>query len=420
MKDLEAKDLTSGYKDEDIIKDISLKVKPREILGILGPNGSGKTTLLRSLSRVLKPKKGLVLLDGKDIYSLNQREVAKSLGFLSQIQSITFGFKAFEIVLMGRNPYLKGFQWESDRDFKVVKEAMLATNTWHLAERNINELSGGEIQRVFLARALAQEPDILLLDEPTAHLDLSHQLEIMDLVKSLCKEKGLAVISVFHDFNLAARYCDNIILMKEGKIHSYGKVDKVLNEKNIREVFKVDALVKTHPITNTLYIVPIKVKRENFLKISKKRIHVICGGSSGAKMIRELLDFGFDLSVGVLNLLDSDYDLVKDYNIDVVVEAPFSPITEVSYRNNLNFISKADMVIMTSFPFGKGNLPNLDAALEALKMGKEVLVIDDPPIEDRDFTQGEAKRKYKELKFLGAKFFKNSEDIISWIKGERS
>jgi len=419
MKGLEARDLTSGYKDEEIIKDISLKVKPREILGILGPNGSGKTTLLRTLSRVLKPKKGLVLLDGKDIYNLTQRDVAKSLGFLPQIQNITFGFKAFEIVLMGRNPYLKGFQWESDRDFKVVKEAMMATNTWHLAERDINELSGGERQRVFLARALAQEPDILLLDEPTAHLDLSHQLEIMDLVKSLCKERGLAVISVFHDFNLAARYCDNIILMKDGRIYSYGKVDKVLNEKNIREVFKVEVLVKTHPITNTLYVIPIKVKREN-LKLGKRRIHVICGGSSGSRIIREILDFGFDLSVGVLNLLDSDYELVKDCNVDVVVEAPFSPITEVSYKTNLNFISKADMVIMTSFPFGKGNLLNLDSALEALRMGKEVLVLDDPPIEDRDFTQGEAKRKYEELKLLGAKFFKSIEDIISWIKGEGS
>ncbi|MEM4311192.1 MAG: ABC transporter ATP-binding protein [Nitrososphaerales archaeon] len=418
MKKLEAKDLSSSYKDEIIIRDVSLILKPKEILGILGPNGSGKTTLLRTLSRVLKPKKGVVLIDGKDLYKINPKDVAKKLAVLPQIQNPLFNFKTYEVVLMGRNPHLKGLQFEGERDLKVVREAMEATNTWHLAERNLNELSGGEMQRVFLARALAQEPEVLLLDEPTAHLDISYQIEIMELIKRLCREKSLAVATVFHDFNLASRYCDNILLMKDGKIQSFGKVEQVLNPKNIKEVFKVDVLVKKHPFTNSLYVVPIKVKvdqRANQREVGK-RVHIICGASTGSKLIGELKDLGFELSAGVINLLDSDYEFAKDYNMDLVIEAPFSPITDSSYKTNLNFIEKADFVVMTSIPFGKGNLLNLDSALEALKMGKKLLVIDNPPIEERDFTGGEAKRKYYELKARGALFLKSYEECLEWFK----
>ena len=178
------------YGSVKVLEDVSLSVKGGDFVGILGPNGSGKTTLLKSISRILKPHKGTILLDEADIYSLKSVDVAKQMAVVPQDTSIGFNFAALDIVLMGRNPHMKRFQMESEKDMAVARKVMNLTNIWHLAERPINELSGGEKQRVIIARALAQEPKILLLDEPLTHLDIANQLEIMDLVKDLCvKEK---------------------------------------------------------------------------------------------------------------------------------------------------------------------------------------------------------------------------------------
>ena len=196
------------YGSTKVLEDVSLSVKGGDFVGILGPNGSGKTTLLKSISRSLKPYKGTILLNESDIYSLKSVDVAKQMAVVPQETSIGFNFSALDVVLMGRNPHMKRFQMESSNDMAVARKVMNLTNIWHLAERPINELSGGEKQRVIIARALAQEPTILLLDEPLTHLDIINQLEIMDLVKDLCVKEKLIVLAVFHDFNLAARYCN--------------------------------------------------------------------------------------------------------------------------------------------------------------------------------------------------------------------
>src|SRR3989304_1290639 len=206
------------YGSVKVLEDVSLSVKEGDFVGILGPNGSGKTTLLKSISRTLKPHRGAILLNKADIYSLKSVEVAKQLAVVPQDSNIGFSFAALDVVLMGRNPHMTRFQLESTKDIAVAKRVMTLTNTWHLAERPINELSGGEKQRVIIARALAQEPKILLLDEPMTHLDIINQLEIMDLVKDLCSKQGLMVLAVFHDLNLAARYCTSAIMLKKGKI----------------------------------------------------------------------------------------------------------------------------------------------------------------------------------------------------------
>ena len=199
-----------------MLNGISLAIDRGEIAGIIGPNGSGKTTLLKLLSKVLKQESGSIRLMGRDLASMKHKEIARIVGVVPQGTSIAFSFTVREVVLMGRSPHLGILQMEQEADLKIADNAMGLTDTLELADRNIDELSGGECQRVIIARALAQEPKIMLLDEPTSYLDINHQLEIFDLIKRLNKERDLTVVIVSHDLNMAAEYCDRLILLKDG------------------------------------------------------------------------------------------------------------------------------------------------------------------------------------------------------------
>ena len=401
------------YGSVKVLEDVSLSVKGGDFVGILGPNGSGKTTLLKSISRTLKPHRGTILLNEADIYSLKSVDVAKQMAVVPQDTSIGFSFAALDIVLMGRNPHMKRFQMESEKDMAVARKVMNLTNTWHLAERPINELSGGEKQRVIIARALAQEPKILLLDEPITHLDIINQLEIMDLVKELCVKEGLIVLAVLHDLNLAARYCKSAMMLKNGKIFSAGSLDEVLTTENIKSVFNVDAIVKKHIVTNSIFVIPLSPqKAPSYRKCS---IHLICGAGTGTALMKVLLDEGYSVTAGVLNVLDTDFETAQFLKIPVTTEAPFSPITEKTHKDNLVMINKASTVVLTSVPFGFGNLQNLEAAREALDRGIPTFVIDEVPVEKRDFTQGKAKKLLTELKNKGAVFVKNQNELLSLL-----
>jgi len=401
------------YGSVKVLEDVSLSVKGGDFVGILGPNGSGKTTLLKSISRILKPHKGTILLNKADIYSLKSIDVAKQLAVVPQDTSIGFNFAVLDIVLMGRNPHMKRLQMESERDMAVARKVMNLTNIWHLAERPINELSGGEKQRVIIARALAQEPKILLLDEPLTHLDIVNQLEIMDLVKDLCIEEKLIILAVFHDFNLAARYCGSAIMLKKGKIFSVGNLADVLNSENIKSVFNVDAIVTKHLVTNSIFVIPLSPQK---LSPSKKcSIHLICGAGTGTALMKILLDEGYSVTAGVLNVLDTDFETAQFLKIPVTTEAPFSPITKKTHKANLTMISEASTVVLTSVPFGDGNLQNLEAALIAVKKGIPTFVIEEVPIERRDFTGGKARALLAELKNKGAEFVKDQNELLSLL-----
>jgi iron complex transport system ATP-binding protein len=392
---------------------VRFSVKDRDFVGILGPNGSGKTTLLRSLSRTLKPHKGAIFLNDIDIYALKSVDVAKQMAVVPQDNAIAFNFTALDVVLMARNPHLSRFQMESERDLAIAKGAMELTNTWHLAERPINELSGGEKQRAIIARALAQEPKVLLLDEPTVHLDINNQLEIMDLLEELCIKKGLIVLAVFHDFNLAARYCDYAMLLDSGRIFSVGPIDTVFTGENIKKVFQVNMIVRRHPITNLLYTVPLSTSRFKVTPSKDMTVHIICGGGSGAPLMRSLLEQGYGVTTGVLNTLDTDYDAACTLGIPVVDEAPFSPITEEAHKANLAIIDEASVIIIGNVAFGYGNLKNLEAAKVALERGKTVIIVEETPIHQRDFTNNRAQDLLRELKSKGAVAVESCEEALS-------
>jgi len=226
-----------------VLSDVSLDAKEGEIIGILGPNGSGKTTLLKCLNRALAPKAGTVLIDDLDYKQLSRREIATRMAVVPQGANINFPFSALDIVMMGRIPEMKRFEGESKNDIEIVKEAMAMTNTEHLADRPMDQISGGERQRIIIARALAQKPRILLLDEPTLHLDVNHQLDILELITDLARKEKLTVMIVTHDLPLAARYCDKVILMKGGFIQASGEVTEVLTSANMRKVFGIEATI---------------------------------------------------------------------------------------------------------------------------------------------------------------------------------
>jgi iron complex transport system ATP-binding protein len=401
------------YGSVKVLEDVNFAVKEGDFVGILGPNGSGKTTLLKSISRTLKPHVGTIMLNKNDIYSLKSVEVAKQMAVVPQETNIGFSFTALDVVLMGRNPHIGRFEMETERDVDIAKKAMTLTDTWQFAARPINELSGGEKQRVIIARALAQEPKVLLLDEPLTHLDIINQLEVMDLVKELCVKDKLIVLEVIHDLNLAARYCTSALLLKDKKIFAAGALEEVLTSENIKSVFEVNAIVKKHLVTNSLFVMPLSPQKASPTR--RCAIHLICGAGTGTALMRVLLDEGYSVTAGVLNVLDTDFETAQFLKIPVTTEAPFSPITEKTHNANLLMMGKASTIVLTSVPFGHGNLQNLEAALEALERDIPVFVVDEVPIESRDFTHGNAKALFAELKRRGAVFVKDQDELLSLL-----
>jgi len=248
MLELEMRDVSLGYARKLVLKGLSFKAMPGEITGLIGPNGSGKSTIIKALSRVITPYSGRMFLNGRDILKIPRRELACLVGVVPQMPLLPSTFTSFEIVLMGRNPHLGMFQFEGVRDWSLALEAMRQTATQHLSERRVNELSGGEIQCLLIARVLAQETKVILLDEPTANLDIGRQVEILDLIKRLCLEKKLTVLAALHDLNLAAQYCSRLILLNKGGIHAEGTPQGVITARNMRDVYGARDCVYTHPV----------------------------------------------------------------------------------------------------------------------------------------------------------------------------
>jgi len=253
---IEVQDLSFQYGTLSVLKHIDLKVEDGEVVSMVGPNGAGKSTLLKCINRILKPTRGAVLIDGEDVKLLNLRRAARFFGYVPQSALHTFPATVFDTVLMGRRPYV---DWVvSSQNREIVYEMLIQMDLDHLALRQFNELSGGEQQRALIARALAQEPKVLLLDEPTSNLDLRHQLELLDHVVAISKERGISVIMAVHDLNLASQYSDRIIFLKKGELFMSGTPEQTLLPRNIREIYEVEVMVNND--SRRPHIVPIGIR----------------------------------------------------------------------------------------------------------------------------------------------------------------
>ena len=241
MTSLEVRDLKYLYDKHIVLDGVDLRIREGEILGILGPNGCGKTTLLRNLNKNLSPNGGCILLDDVDMQSIQKRDVAKEIAVVPQTNEIHFSFTVRDIVAMGRMPFQRMMGGETREDRMIIDAAMEQTGVMKFADRHINTMSGGERQRVIIARAIAQTPKIILMDEPTLHLDISMQFDALNLVYKLSREKGLTVVIVSHDLGMVARYCDRIVMLHNHRVHALGTPQEVLTPDNMRTVFNVDA-----------------------------------------------------------------------------------------------------------------------------------------------------------------------------------
>jgi iron complex transport system ATP-binding protein len=241
------KDLKFAYDSKLIVDDISLSISDGEFIGIIGPNGAGKSTLIKLIEGILVPKAGKLLLNELPISAYKRKTLAKIVGYVPQTFSTAFEYSAYDIVMMGRFPYLSVFSSENEQDKNIVRKSMEETDIWDLRNRLFSELSGGEKQRVVLASALAQQPKMLLLDEPTAALDIKHQLHFHEILKSLQQIQQMTIVTITHDVNLATRYCDRIIVLKDGRVIADGEPSRIIDVDLISRVYGVDVTIIRHP-----------------------------------------------------------------------------------------------------------------------------------------------------------------------------
>lgn len=410
--------LSFSYNENLTLKNLSFEIEKNSFVSILGPNGAGKSTLVNLISKVMPIEAGEIVIEGKNIRDLNHIEIAKKVAVVPQYTSLGFNFSVYEIILMGRYPYLSRFKGEKQEDYRIVNEVMELTHTDIFKDRKYNELSGGERQRVIIAQTLVQDSPIIILDEPTSHLDINFQIEFMELFYSLYKKKGKTIIGIFHDINLAIQYSEKIMLLKEGNIYCYGNVKDVINRTNIMSVFKSDVYIGKNPFTGKLYVSPNFNLRfySKETKSKEIRIHVIGGGGAASPILNMLHNSGYITSTGVVNNLDTDLYTAEQLGITFVNEAPFSPISREAQARNLELIKASDLVILPCIEFGNGNFLNLAAVNEAINIGKKVIIIESANIDLRDHVDGKAVKLYSEIIAKSVLVLKSNEEILNTLK----
>ncbi|MBN1215580.1 MAG: ABC transporter ATP-binding protein [Candidatus Lokiarchaeota archaeon] len=411
---ISCKNLHFKYRTKQIINDITLNFEKGHLYGVLGPNGSGKTTLLKLLIGLLKQNHGQVYIDDINLKKFSIRDIAKQVTMVNQTNYIEFDYKVSEVIKMGRYVYISRFSNESDEDKQIINDVIEQLKLTKLKDRKFNNLSGGEQQKVIIARAIAQKARILLLDEPISHLDINYQIEFMNLFRNYVK-KGLIVILILHDLNIAAQYCDKIILMNNGTIMEFGNIQNVLTKNNIQKTYGIDVIIRKNNLTNSIYITPINdnhslPKNEKSEK-SNIKIHVICGGGHGSEILINLKHY--DVSVGIINVLDDDYTLSNEMEFKLISEAPFSQISEYSKQKLEDILYKVDLIILANIPFGNENLINLKSLVN---LNQKIIVFEKNPIEERDYTNGLATKIYNRLKKKDNVIVVNNlEDLIKNI-----
>jgi iron complex transport system ATP-binding protein len=398
---IEARQVCAGYGGSDILHGVDCHFRAGEFTGILGPNGSGKTTLLRTLSGVLSPRSGEVIIDSQAVSSLKPAELALRLAFVPQVESATFEFTVREAVLMGRHARVSQRRGEDSSDYEAAARAMALTDTLHLAERSITRLSGGEHRRVLLARALAQEAPNLLADEPAAHLDVGHQSDILGRLRAQA-DSGVVVAASLHDPNHALAVCDRVLVLSGGKVVAEGAPAQTLTPELIQQVFGTAVDAVQHPRSGLPYLIANASVRDASGSTGV-RVHVVCGGGSGAELLGWLVRRGHTVTAGVLNRHDSDEVVAKALECVCASEAPYTGISEAAAAECRSLMEQAEAVIIAPVAFGRGNLRNLVLAQEAQRNGKQVILLGDDRFDRRDFTGGEAESILRELIEHGAR-----------------
>ncbi|MGL4547982.1 ABC transporter ATP-binding protein [Eubacterium aggregans] len=348
----------TGYGEREIIKGFTATIHEGEFVGLIGSNGTGKSTLLKGVSGLLPITAGQIWVQGEDNASLSQRERARRMAVVPQHFAIDYDFYVEDIVMMGRNPYLGFRDREGHRDRDIVARAMAVTGTEKFRGRIFNELSGGEKQRVVIARAIAQEPEIILLDEPTSALDVHHQIEVMEMIVRLNTESGMTVVAVLHDLNLASRYCGRLIMINDGQVVADGPPEAVIVDDNMRLLYNMRMLIRENTLFEKPEVIPIRVLKPQQVE-NPLSIHVICGGGGAVRILDELSEMGHRVTLGVVNEGSDDWRMAEYLGLKMVAIPPFMAVSPEDQRKNLALMAGADVLLVADVPFGTGNIENL-------------------------------------------------------------
>lgn len=389
-------DVRAGYGAAEVVRGVSIDVRAGEVVGLVGPNGSGKTTLVRVASRALRPTDGAVRVAGRDPYAITGREAARLVAVVPQDVVPAFSFTVLEMVLMGRTPHRSRWGGSDEGDWAKARESMAAVGVQHLADRPVEELSGGERRRVILAQALAQDAPVLVLDEPTTHLDIRHVIDVLAMVRVLAEDQSKAVLAVLHDLTLAASVCDRIVALHRGAVVAEGTPEAVVTRSLLRTIYEVEADVEVSRATGR----PAVVLGPPGAAVARtgRVAHVVGGAGRAAPLMRRLAERGFRVSAGVLHGTDTDDEVAARLDLLRVSVPPFSSIDDDSADACLAMMRAADVVIVCDAPYGPGNLRNLELAVIASREGIPVILVEEMPVEERDFTNGRATALWVQLR----------------------
>ena len=364
-KVMETQGLEVGYGNRTVVADINQEILKGQFVCLLGPNGCGKTTILRSLSRLLSPLRGAIYLDGRMLSDLAPQELARSLAVVLTERLSPGLVTAFEFVAMGRYPYTGFLGRLSEQDVEKVQEALRLVNATDIADRYFNELSDGERQKVLVARALAQEPEVIILDEPTIHLDLKHRIELIAILRNFCREKGITVIVSLHDVDLALKISEIVVLVKDGTIMAWGPPEDVLKEDTVARLYDLDRARFDKKI-GTIELINSGNGRTAF---------VVAGGGTGTPVYRLLSRGGFGIVTGVIHENDIDYHIARSIGATVIYEKSFRKIKQSRLRRSFALMERLGHIIDSGFPIGPSNRRNLELILNAVEAGKRVYTL---------------------------------------------
>ncbi|MDZ4199474.1 MAG: ABC transporter ATP-binding protein [Kiritimatiellia bacterium] len=412
---IELESVFAGYGAEPILRDLSLRWPQGERGALIGPNGSGKSTLLRVMTGWLPVSAGRVRLFGRDLRTIPPAERATLVSVVPQDFQVPMPFTVAEVVLMGRTSTLSRWARPARTEWRAAEEAMAHMDILDLRHRRFHELSGGERQRAAIALALAREPKLLLLDEPTSHLDMHHGQEIIELVERLNLRRGITVLMTGHDLGLAADFSRRLILLNGGRVEADGTPESVLREDRLERVYRSAIRVGRDPDGGGWIIRPRRPALSGSIGIPR-RVHVIAGGGSGTEILRSLVRRGHQVTCGVLNEGDTDAQVARALGVPTALEPPFSPIRSAALAEARELAKSADLFVLCEVPFGTGNVANLELAEEAIRCGR-VLYLPQAPVDARDFTpDGEAGRRLSRLESTGSRTWRTPEDLVLRIE----
>ncbi|GAB6862757.1 ATP-binding cassette domain-containing protein [Haloplanus litoreus] len=390
-----------------VLDEVSTGITAGTFVGLVGPNGAGKTTLLRTINGALSPDSGTVTVAEERLADLSSRAASRLVATVPQSTASTFEFDVRRIVSMGRTPHVARLGSRTPADRRAVEEAMDRAAVADLADRPVTEVSGGERQRVFLARALAQDTPVLLLDEPTSDLDVNHQVRTLELVADLVDE-GRTVVAAIHDLDLAARYCDELRLLAGGSIRAAGTPESVLTGSAIEAAFDARATVTTHPVTGTASVTAFAGERD--ADDATGRVHVVGGGSAATPLLHRLDAVGVDLSVGAVGTTDPDAETARELGAELVTVAPYAPVDDETRAAVERRMRRADAVVVAPIAVAEGNLPNLRAAAAATRP----IVVDGGPFETRNHAGSAGRRADAKLRERGTVV--DAADVVEVVR----